>query len=147
MEDTQLIGKYTGSDVVFLGELAILGKIYEIPEHLFFRRDHPQASVRAYNLQQRASWFDPSIREKYQYARWRLLVEHLKSVNHMRLGWRDKFYCYMQIGQWAYWNNHGLRVDSIEFIKRLPFRMPEPVLDKMRIIWRSIKIVIRESRS
>src|SRR5215470_13614723 len=44
---TPLLGNYIASDIVLLAEVALLGEIYEIPEVLFFRRDHLQKSGRA----------------------------------------------------------------------------------------------------
>lgn len=38
MRKTGLIGAYNGCDHVLLAELALLGPIVEVPEHLFFRR-------------------------------------------------------------------------------------------------------------
>lgn len=41
---TRLIGKYAGSDRPLLSELSLLGKFYEVPEHLFFYRFHEAQS-------------------------------------------------------------------------------------------------------
>jgi glycosyltransferase involved in cell wall biosynthesis len=41
---TRLLPKYPGGDYTFLGELALEGKFFEVPEALFLRRLHPGAS-------------------------------------------------------------------------------------------------------
>ncbi|MCC7176520.1 MAG: glycosyltransferase family 2 protein [Bryobacterales bacterium] len=43
---TMLHGLYSGSDRVLLAELGLLGRFHELPEFLFFRRDHPLTSMR-----------------------------------------------------------------------------------------------------
>ena len=44
LRQTQLIRPFAGSDVLLLSEISLLGEIHEIPEYLFYRRRHPQAS-------------------------------------------------------------------------------------------------------
>jgi glycosyltransferase involved in cell wall biosynthesis len=43
LRDTKVFAGYYGCDRNTLAELALLGKIYEIPEHLFFHRIYPEA--------------------------------------------------------------------------------------------------------
>jgi len=53
-----LIRKFIGSDTVLLEQLSLFGSFYEIDEIFFFKRDHPQRSMRdsvAYD--QRIKWF------------------------------------------------------------------------------------------
>jgi len=48
LRKTPLHGDYLDEDRNLLAEIGLMGRIYEIPEHLFFRRDHPQAYTRTY---------------------------------------------------------------------------------------------------
>src|SRR5262249_40369011 len=41
LRQTRLFGIYSDSDIVFLGELALHGCFFELPEILFYRRIHP----------------------------------------------------------------------------------------------------------
>lgn len=107
---TPLIGSYISSDVILLGELALRGEFYEVPEHLFFRRDHPQTSMRANpHSDERAAWFAPSNRGRPQLPRWRWLFEYLSSIRRVRMGWSDKIRCYIQVGRWGWWKWRKLR--------------------------------------
>ena len=45
---TPLHGSYIGADRNLLAEIGLMGRIIEIPEHLFFRRDHPEAYTRRF---------------------------------------------------------------------------------------------------
>jgi len=61
--ETELIGRYAGSDVVLLAQLALRGQFVEVPEPLFMRRFHAGTSVNANpGAKERAAWFDPGRR-------------------------------------------------------------------------------------
>ena len=101
LKKTRLIGSYVSSDRVLLGELALAGRFHEIPEFLFYRRDHPQQSYKAYRTRRGyQAWFDPAKRAKIAFPHWRLLGEHTVSVSRARLDWRERVHCYLVLGWW-----------------------------------------------
>jgi hypothetical protein len=58
---TRLHGSFPSSDYVLLAELALVGAFLEVPEYLFLRRDHADASRRAnVSLEEISAWFDPT---------------------------------------------------------------------------------------
>lgn len=92
---TQLIGAFFGADYVLLGELAMQGEIWEIPEVLFRLRAHPKRSMKAHkSARERAAWYDPSAARKlFVLPDWeRMMWEMTKSIwrfparAHWRLG-------------------------------------------------------------
>lgn len=98
---TRLIGKYTGSDRPLLSELSLLGPFYEVPEHLFLYRHHPEQSWggnKSNHAQQ--AWYDPRRAGKRTYPHWRLLAEHLKSISRSPVGLTDRVSCYLYMGYW-----------------------------------------------
>jgi glycosyltransferase involved in cell wall biosynthesis len=131
---TPLVGSYVSSDKILLGELALRGEFYEIPEHLFFRRDHPQTSVRANPFKERSAWFDPANKGKLQSPRWRWFFGHLSSIRRVRMGFREKILCYMQMGRWVLWNWRTL-------MNELPVR--GPIRSILRYPWRFMKAIVR----
>lgn len=63
MNRTGLLRPHAGSDILLLGELALRGKILELPQRLFLRRIHGGTSRRAnVTRHEVAAWFDPSSR-------------------------------------------------------------------------------------
>jgi len=119
LKRTPLIGSYTASDRVLLGELALLGQFYEVPEYLFFRRNHTQTSVRANpDLVERIAWFDPTKRGQIQLPRWRWFFEYLLAIKRVRLGWYEKLLCYVQMGKWVRWHWRKLKDDLVRAAKR-----------------------------
>ncbi len=70
------------SDHLLLAELVLRGRFHEVPEVLFYRRMHPEASTEAFRgLVGRARWFDPRARS---IGTWfpvtRLALEHLRLI-------------------------------------------------------------------
>jgi hypothetical protein len=114
LKRTPLIGNYTSSDRVLLGELALLGQFYEAPEYLFFRRLHSQTSVQANpDLVERAAWFDPARKGQIQLPRWRWFFEYLRSIKRVRMSWYEKTRCYMRMGRWFLGQRRKLKNDLV----------------------------------
>jgi glycosyltransferase involved in cell wall biosynthesis len=78
---TGLIGPFAQSDRVLLAELALRGRFVELPERLFLHREHEGRSMYAYrDDRDRLRWFDTSRDGSLTLPRWRLGVEHAKSL-------------------------------------------------------------------
>jgi glycosyltransferase involved in cell wall biosynthesis len=97
---TPLIGKFVGSDRVLLAELGLQGRFCEIPEYLFHRRDHPQASGRMFNIYKRLAWFDPRKENAINLVYWKVGLEYLKSVRRVPLPWLEKARCFRTWVRW-----------------------------------------------
>jgi glycosyltransferase involved in cell wall biosynthesis len=108
LKRTPLHGNYPGADGNLLAEIALYGRIFEIPEYLFFRRDHPQAYTRKYCENQSYKSID---HYRAQMAWWtsasliditilRNFGEFFKSVRRVPLKWSDRLLCYEQIFDW-----------------------------------------------
>lgn len=99
---TQCIGNYPRSDRNLLGELALYGQFYEIPEYLFLRRIHPQTSTAVNKTEaELAAWFDPLKKGKLVFPRWRRLFEYLRAISRAPLSWPERRRCFMQIAQFT----------------------------------------------
>ncbi|MCA9950670.1 MAG: glycosyltransferase family 2 protein [Anaerolineales bacterium] len=102
LRQTRLIGNYTGSDRPLLSELSLRGRFYEIPEVLFYYRNHADQSwgENASHHSQQA-WYDPHRAGKITFPHWRLLGEHLRSIRRAPLRFNDQVKCYLCMGWWA----------------------------------------------
>lgn len=79
---TRLMGGYAGADLVWLGEMALLGQWHEVPDRLFFRRVHSQMSTRAHTTREgKAAWYNPAKRGKNVTETWRLTGEFLRAIH------------------------------------------------------------------
>lgn len=113
LRKTSLIKAYPGSDRALLVELGLIGRFYEIPQYLFFNRDHSERSIRALSdIYSRAGWFDPSKDGKIVLPICRIFFEYLKSINRFSLGLYDMICCYGHMGNW-------LRFYSKKMVKEL----------------------------
>ncbi|MCL7413412.1 MAG: glycosyltransferase [ANME-2 cluster archaeon] len=101
LRKSSLIQAYSGSDRALLAELSLLGRFYEIPEYLFFNRDHAERSIKALpNTFFRSGWFDPSKEGKIIPPRMRIFSEYVKFINRSSLGWYERACCYGHMCNW-----------------------------------------------
>ena len=101
LEKTPLIASYVNSDAILLGELSLNGEFYEIPEHLFFYRDHLEASGRKHNgYHEYNTWFDPANKGKFVMPLWTWFFVYLAAINRASLNWHETIACYAQISKW-----------------------------------------------
>jgi glycosyltransferase involved in cell wall biosynthesis len=92
LRQTRLIQPYVGSDITLIGELALLGQFWEVPEELFFRRIHQRSSRQGgATLREAAQWFDPrSSGPGWLKPETRVFVHLLGAVRRAQLPLGDK---------------------------------------------------------
>jgi len=78
---TRLIMHYPTADIVFLLEMVLRGKFYEIDRPLFYRRMHQGASSNMKgNTQALQAYFDTSRTDGVGAINWRFLSDQIKAV-------------------------------------------------------------------
>jgi glycosyltransferase involved in cell wall biosynthesis len=108
-------GDYISSDRVLLAELALVGHFVEVPEVLFFNRDHPTRSVRITggDLRKLTAWFAPEKPEQFLPA-WRLWREYLNAARRAPLSRDEKLRCYAQL-PWFLVRHSGKLAGDLRF--------------------------------
>ncbi|MGA3059112.1 MAG: glycosyltransferase family 2 protein [Candidatus Bathyarchaeia archaeon] len=107
--NTPLHGEYIGADRNLLAEIGLIGRIHEVPECLFFQRDHPDAYTSKYygnnrsttslnRLQKETAYWSKDQWTSFPY--WKNCVEYFRSVNRTPLTWHERLLCYDQIFRW-----------------------------------------------
>lgn len=107
---TSLLKDYIGSDWNLLAEISLIGRIYEIPEYLFFRRDHPEAYTRQHYSKGAISsyrkesvwWTGKKRRNLIIFPRLKNCLEFFKSVRRAPISWHEQWLCYKEITRWLY---------------------------------------------
>ena len=132
LAQTGLIGAYASSDMILLGEIALLGKIQEVQRPLFLRRDHVRTSVRANrDLRDRAAWFDPALKAKRLLPRWRWFGQYLDAVGRAPLSYGERLKCYAVIAKRFVPHNYRIMVlelgGSVKHAVLGPVRMARAV--------------------
>lgn len=128
---TPLIGRYTGSDRMLLANIALMGRFHEVPAYLFFSRDHPNRSIKAYPRRFLHVWFDPKLEGRITFPHWRWLWEYRRSIVRSRLSRRERLRCYPALFSWARKNRKELvtnfREAGMLLLRRLSPRTGELV--------------------
>lgn len=131
LERTPLHGEYRGADANLLAELSLYGRLFEVPEYLFLRRDHSQAYTQKFcanqksnitaGLNEQMAWW--SSNNWINYTNWKNCYEFFKSVNRVPLKWSEKILCYREIYKWFFregWKLFGNDINQY-FLSRSSF--------------------------
>jgi hypothetical protein len=76
---TRLFPLYAGGDCRLLGELCLRGKVFEIPEYLFFRRIHTKASSQNTDLDWQSEFFKGQ-RGRVELPFWHICLDHVRTT-------------------------------------------------------------------
>jgi glycosyltransferase involved in cell wall biosynthesis len=105
---SQRHGRYVGADRNLVAELGLMGRIYEIPDCLFFWREHPSSYTSIFygnqrknslaRLQAEAAWW--SKENGTYFPHWKNCIEYFRSVNRVQLSLFERIMCYIQILGW-----------------------------------------------
>jgi glycosyltransferase involved in cell wall biosynthesis len=120
---SQRHGSYVGADRNLVAELGLMGRIYEIPECLFFWREHPDSytstfygSVRKHTLDRiraEAAWW--SKKNGTYFPHWKNCVEYFRSIKRVQLGFHERVLCCNQIFGWFMKEGYRFMVMDIIF--------------------------------
>jgi glycosyltransferase involved in cell wall biosynthesis len=94
------------ADRTLVTELALRGRFYQIPEWLYYRRDHPEQAERANpTMRTRCANMDPRRASRLRNPAARLYGEYLwgfvAAIRNAGLSPRDRRECYRYLGEWA----------------------------------------------
>jgi glycosyltransferase involved in cell wall biosynthesis len=122
-------GSYVNADGVLLARMALLGRFYEIPEHLFISRRHSGQSAatlpvrvqqpRRFRLTNRYStlpcpeWWDPAKARTLTFPEFRRLREYFLSIYRAPLGAGPKLRCYLLLLPWLRWQYMAMLKDLL----------------------------------
>jgi len=109
LKETALFGYYAHADRVMLAKLTLIGQFHQIPEPLFFYRDHTTQSVKTISnssSQKKKSFFgfsgpqppievwDPTKKGIIDFPEWRVFVKYFDAIQAASLSQKDKLRCY-----------------------------------------------------
>lgn len=127
---TPLIGGFGHADGVLLSRISLLGKIIDIPEYLYFNRDHETKSLHQYSTYRDYTvWLDPSKKGKILLPRWRMGYEYAKAALEVPLTPTERGRALLHLLPWAgrmwkslAWNvvMAGYQAVTIPFERRTP---------------------------
>jgi len=103
---TSLLNSYHYADRAIQAELGLYGPFYQVPDWLYFRRDHPKRAERACpTVRTRCANLDPRRADRLRHPVVRLYAEYAMSyataIQRAPLSAADRRECYRYLGQWA----------------------------------------------
>jgi glycosyltransferase involved in cell wall biosynthesis len=104
-------GSYHHADRTIVTDLALQGPFFQIPDWLYFRRDHPEQAERTCTtMRLRCEHADPRRGDRLRHPAVRLYGEYLWSylsaVSNAPLSAADRRECYRYFAQWAASRSH-----------------------------------------
>ena len=100
---TPLQGSYHNSDRTLITEFALHGPFYQVPDWLYFRRDHPGQSGKA-TMRSRCANMDPRRADRLRHPAARLYGEYIlgyvTGIRRAPLSSADRRECYRHLAEW-----------------------------------------------
>ena len=91
---TRRLQHFVSADTILMAELALRGEIWELPERLFYRRDHAGRSEHAHSsYDDLLEWYDPTQRGKLVGRRSKLFIELFKAIGRAPLPTSERLRC------------------------------------------------------
>lgn len=85
---TSLNRPHAASDLVLVAEIALQGKLVEVPWPLFYRRMTAETVTALQSKSRRAEFFPSDV---VKFPRWKLELAFLRVVRNSNVRWRDKY--------------------------------------------------------
>ena len=102
---TPLQGSYHHADRTIMAELALHGRFYQVPDWLYFRREHAGQAERAYpTARRRCVNMDPRRADPLRHPVARLYAEYVwgyvSAIQRTPLSAKERRECYRYLAQW-----------------------------------------------
>jgi len=96
---------YHFADRVFMTEVGLHGPFYQVPDWLWFRRQHPQQAGMQRSMRDRCAVLDPRRADRLRHPAVRLYGEYVlgfaSAVRRAPLSGPDRRECYQILGRWT----------------------------------------------
>jgi glycosyltransferase involved in cell wall biosynthesis len=109
LKSTPLLGNYAWSDMVLFAELALYGTFVEVPEVLFYRREHLQRSMYAHkDAKSLTVSYDPKKNPRRIFPTWRIYRGHLETLKRAPLSVTERSALIVGLARRANWQRRRL---------------------------------------
>jgi glycosyltransferase involved in cell wall biosynthesis len=96
LKKTRLLGPYVMSDLTLAAELRLLGEFHQIPEDLYFQRQHPDRKMRRGRVE--AMYLNTASHRQVVLPGLNLFYQHLKLIRLAPISARRKVSAYLAMG-------------------------------------------------
>jgi glycosyltransferase involved in cell wall biosynthesis len=123
---TSLLGSHHHADRTITAEMVLHGAFYQVPDWLYFRRDHPERAERACpTMRSRCANMDPRRADRLRNPAVRLYGEYvwanIAAIRRAPLSAGDRRECYRYLAQWVAsraFVDHDVPVDTCRRCRR-----------------------------
>jgi glycosyltransferase involved in cell wall biosynthesis len=113
-----VLRSFADYDRVWLAELALHGRFLQIPEVLYFHREHLGRPIHVYRDPfERTFWLDPKTTSRLVFPNFRMLREYIGVTSRAPLSWRQKMRCRFALLKWIK-ENWQLLTHDLQVAKR-----------------------------
>ena len=103
LQNTELIGNYPHGDGVLLARLSLFGRFHEVPDELFFPREHPGQSMQAMKDRYAYSdWFDTKRSGRIIFPTCRMFWEYFRAIAGTPTSIWQRFMCQLYLMRSAF---------------------------------------------
>jgi glycosyltransferase involved in cell wall biosynthesis len=105
LRQTAMKESYHHADRTIIAELALYGRFYQVPDWLYFRREHADRAERAHpSMRGRCANMDPRRADRLRHPTVRLYGEYIwayvRAIHRAPLSAADKGLCYRYLTEW-----------------------------------------------
>lgn len=112
-------GNFPSSDRNLLGEIALYGRLIEVPEPLLLHREHDDRfSVRFRTTETQQAWLDPKRSDVRNLPTWRRLISYLRAIRRSRVSTSTKLRCFQWMTRWAVAKRRDLINEVLRSLRR-----------------------------
>ena len=115
---TTLHGDFIAADRCLVAQLALRGRMYQVPEYLFYRRKHDQ-NFRG-DIEGTKVHF-PNATKVFAFPEWNVLRQHVRTVRVFQAPAAVKYRLYKEVARWSIGNWKKLTLEIPINIRRLLF--------------------------
>lgn len=128
---TAMKESYHHSDRTIIAEIGLHGPFYQVPDWLYFRRDHPGQNSRA-TMRHRCANMDPRRANRWRHPAVRLYGEYVwayvSMIRRAPLSVADRRACYRYLAQWS---ASRVRPDAAGGSEPVPVAHPDIRIDSI----------------
>jgi glycosyltransferase involved in cell wall biosynthesis len=112
LRETMLHEPFAYSDRVLIAHLSLIGRMVQIPRHLFMARSHAARSSHdsptttfaqwlARGPMPPPEWWNPALKGRIVFPEWNLLRQYHLAIKHSELRWYQRIGCYFALTECA----------------------------------------------
>lgn len=109
---------YIGWDPIFIWELALRGRIFQLAETALLRRFHPGSISRVKTVKEMRKWVEPNARAGMNFPHWTWAYERARSLMATPLTAREKLRIATLLARATLWQRAQLARDITQTVRR-----------------------------